>query len=190
MATNLVDTIQRNLGYPPLQKIDPNIQETKEQLPRQSSQRLAQAAIPAVLTCLYKFSRTDEGCEQLLRDPGSEGWLHRIFETREKGAVDKVALYAGIPASEAETAMKRIADESIAVIRGAVPQPPTCAGVRAYLDTQRHNILVHLPAAMQMGYLLEDETLDDRTNKMEGPVSGFMHKIESLLSKGDDSKYP
>ena len=32
--------------------------------------------------------------------------------------------------------------------------------------------------------------LDDRTNKMEGPVSGFMHRIEKMLSKGDESKYP
>jgi len=190
MATHLIDTIQKNLGYPALQKIDPNIQETPDQLPRQSSQRLAQAAIPAVLTCIYKFSRTDEGCNQLLGRAGSEGWLNLIFETKEKGAVDKVALYAGLPAAEAEAAMKRIADEAVSVIRSAVPQPPTCNGVRTYMDTQRHSILVHLPAAMQMGYLMEDETLDDRTNKMEGPVSGFMHKIESLLSKGDESKYP
>jgi len=25
---------------------------------------------------------------------------------------------------------------------------------------------------------------------MEGPVSGFMHRVENLLSKGDESKYP
>jgi hypothetical protein len=190
MATNLVDTIQKNLGYPVLQKVDPNIQETPEKSPRQSSQRLAQAAIPAVLTGIYKFSRTDEGCNQLLGETPNEGWLKFIFETKEKGAVDNVALYAGLSAAETESSMEKIASEAISVIKNAVPQPPTCKGMRAYIDTQRHNILVHLPAAMQMGYLLEDDTLDDRTNKMEGPVSGFMHKIESLLSKGDDSKYP
>jgi hypothetical protein len=43
---------------------------------------------------------------------------------------------------------------------------------------------------MKMGDILNDEALDDRTNKMEGPVSGFMHRIENQLSKGDESKYP
>jgi hypothetical protein len=35
-----------------------------------------------------------------------------------------------------------------------------------------------------MGDLLNDEALDDRTNKMEGPISNFMHKIENNLSGG------
>ena len=49
---------------------------------------------------------------------------------------------------------------------------------------QRHNILLYLPAAMQMGDLLNDDTLDDRTNKMEGPISNFVHTIENKLSGG------
>jgi hypothetical protein len=35
---------------------------------------------------------------------------------------------------------------------------------------------------MNFGDILHDETLDDRTNKMEGPISNFMHKIEDKLS--------
>ena len=190
MVTNLVDAIQKNLGYPPLQKIDPNIQEAKDIAPRKSPERISQAAIPAVLICIYKFSRTDEGCQTLLGEPGSSGWLNTIFETKEKLAIDKVALYAGTSATDTENAMKDIADEAIKIIRNSVTQPPTCSGVRTYLDSQRHNILVHLPAAMQMGDVLEDETLDDRTNKMEGPMSGSMHWIEKIFSKGDESKYP
>src|SRR5690349_21189145 len=160
MATNLVETIQKDLGYPALQKIDPNIQEAKDQAPRKSAERLAQAAIPAVLVCIYKFSRTDEGCQVLLGEPVSGDWLNTIFESREKLAVEKVALYAGIPAANSEEEMKRIADKAISIVRSASGQPPTCDGVRTYLDSQRHNILVHLPAAMQMGDVLDDETLD------------------------------
>ncbi|MEO7924436.1 MAG: hypothetical protein ABIR30_12220 [Chitinophagaceae bacterium] len=52
------------------------------------------------------------------------------------------------------------------------------------MNDQRHNILVYLPAALNLGDLLKDESLDDRTNKMEGPVSNFMHKIEDILSQG------
>jgi hypothetical protein len=35
---------------------------------------------------------------------------------------------------------------------------------------------------MQLGRLLEDDSLDDRTNKMEGPISNFMHSIENKFS--------
>ena len=52
------------------------------------------------------------------------------------------------------------------------------------MSGQRHNILVYLPAALQLGDLLNDNAMDDRTNKMEGPVSNFMHNIENKLSGG------
>jgi hypothetical protein len=49
------------------------------------------------------------------------------------------------------------------------------------MNSQRHSILSHLPAAMKMGDVLNEETFDDRTNKMEGPVSSFLHRIEDIL---------
>jgi hypothetical protein len=52
------------------------------------------------------------------------------------------------------------------------------------MNDQRHQVLVYLPAPLQLGDLIHDESLDDRTNKMEGPVSNFMHKIEDKLSQG------
>jgi hypothetical protein len=33
-----------------------------------------------------------------------------------------------------------------------------------------------------MGDIVGDESLDDKTNKMEGPVSSLMHKIETSFS--------
>jgi hypothetical protein len=189
MATSLVETIQKNLGYAPLCKVDPNIQEPKEKSAPDSSQRLAQAAIPAALTALYKLTRTEEGCRTIIANDGNTDWLGTIFEGRENVAVDKVARYAGTTETEAESAMENIADEAVRVLKSAA-NPRTPEGLRAFMEVQRHHILVYLPAAMQMGDVLNDEALDDRTNKMEGPVSGFMHRIENLLSKGDQSKYP
>ena len=42
--------------------------------------------------------------------------------------------------------------------------------------------------AMNLGDVLNDETLDDKTNKMEGPISNMMHKIENNMSDGDRKK--
>ena len=190
MPTNLVETIQKNLGYPSLQKIDPNIQETKEKIPRHTQEKLSQAAIPAVLTAFYKFTRTDEGCNAIIAEQAHGDWLGFIFEGKEEVAVDKVARYAGVIAGEAESAMENIADEAVNTLKKSAGTNPTAESVKTFMNDQRHNILVYLPAALQMGDLLNDEALDDRTNKMEGPVSSFMHKIENILSDGDQSKYP
>lgn len=190
MANNLVESIQRNLNLPPLQKIDPNIQEMKEKALQPVQQKLAQAAIPAVLTALYKFTRTDEGCQALISNSGYLDWLGAFFEGKERAAVDKVAHYADVSNEEAERLMENVADEAVSTIKTTVKPKLTVDGIRAFMNDQRHHILVYLPAAMKMGDTLNDEALDDRTNKMEGPVSGFMHRIENLLSKGDESKYP
>jgi hypothetical protein len=34
-----------------------------------------------------------------------------------------------------------------------------------------------------MGSAMNDQSLDDRTNKMEGPVSGLAHFVESVFSQ-------
>lgn len=187
MANNLVETIQKNLGLPPLQKIDPNIQEAKEKSIRQPKEKLSQAAIPAVLTALYTFTRTDKGCKSILANAGNGDSLGLIFQGKEAAGVDKVARYAGVESKEAESAMENIADEAIKIVRETGDSEEK---IKTYMNGQRHNILVHLPAAMQLGDLLNEETLDDRTNKMEGPVSSFMHKIENSMSGSDKSKYP
>ena len=58
MSTNIIEQIQTNLEYPPLHKIDPNIQETKPEFEHTGAEKLAQAAIPAVVAALYKYSKT------------------------------------------------------------------------------------------------------------------------------------
>jgi hypothetical protein len=188
--TNLVETVQNDLGLPPIKKIDPNIQETKEKNLQTPEEKLAQAAIPAVLTALYSFTRFDEGCSVILSKTERSDWLHVLFAGKENIAVKRVADYAVVSKAEAKKLMQKIAKEAVEVLKKEAGEDPTIESVRTVMDFQRHNILVRLPAAMQMGDLLNEETLDDRTNKMEGPVSNFLHKIEDILSKGGKSKYP
>ncbi len=188
MASNIVETIQKNLGYAELEKVDPNIQEIKGKYEHSSVEKLGQAAIPAVLTALYNFTRTEEGCHKIISGTEKEDWLSVIYGEKEKEAVEKVAHYAGVTENQAESHMETIADESVKLLKEEAGSDPTPEKLGAYMKTQRHNILVHLPAALNMGDLLNDETLDDRTNKMEGPVSSFLHKIENLLSEQDKTK--
>ena len=187
MATNIIEAIQMNLGYTHIQKVDPNSQDIKKDQDPAAIEKLGQAAIPAVLTALYKFTRTDEGCRQLLSD-GTRDWLSVIYGGKEKEAVEKVAHYAGVTEKQAESHMENISDEAIKIVKDSAGSPATPEKIKTYMNGQRHNILVYLPAALSMGDVLDDETLDDKTNKMEGPVSSFMHKIENTLSDGDKKK--
>ena len=183
MATHLVETIQKEMGFSPLQKIDPNIQETKDRSLNQK-QKLAQAAIPAVLAGFFALTRSDSGCNYILTGQISENWVGIIFQDQTRYAVEKVAHYAGLSVDETALAIEDIAREAEANIRRAIGEKPTIEKLRSYMRAQRHNILVHLPAALQLGYLLHDNAMDDRTNKMEGPVSNFMHSIENQFSGG------
>jgi len=183
MKANIVEVIQKNLEYPELQKIDPNIQETKDNYIQSPVEKLAQAAIPAVLAGLYRLSRTAEGAAVLLQPPKTN-WLPDLFGDKKDGAVQKVAGYAGTDTAETRSQMENIATEAIRILRKDTGEDATPEKVKKYMSDHRHNILVYLPAAMAIGGMLDDEALDDRTNKMEGPVSNMVHKIEDKLSGG------
>jgi hypothetical protein len=59
------------------------------------------------------------------------------------------------------------------------------ATIQKILVSQRHNILTYLPPEMQLGKALQDNSMDDRTNKMEGPVSDLMHFFEKVFAGGE-----
>jgi hypothetical protein len=185
MAANIVDTLRKRLGYPPLEKIDANKQETKNE-DHSPLEKLAQAAIPAVLAGLYRFSHTEKGCYEIIGSDHGEDWFSIIYQDHKNEAVDKVAHYAMVTNNQAASHMETIADESVKLVKEIVSPQLTCDKMRQYLNSQRHNILVHLPAALKMGDILNDGGMDDRTNKMEGPVSNLMHKIENTFGGGDN----
>lgn len=186
MSANLIETIQKNLQYPALKKIDPNTGQTGNKVHQSTVGLLAQSAIPAVLTGLYKLSRIDDGCAAILNAKGNYDSIKTIFGENEDQVVEKVAHYSGVSANQAQSHLENIADESIKVLKESVGETGEPQKLKQFMSDQRHSILVYLPASLTLGDLLEDKTLDDQTNKMEGPVSGFMHKMENKLSGGGE----
>jgi hypothetical protein len=184
MSSNIIETIQTDLGYASLQKIDPNKQDANDNGRQAPAVKLAQAAIPVVLTGLYKFTRTDDGCRDVLTGPEIKDWLGEIFREKENEAIQKVAEYAGVSLGQAEHHMENIATDAIKTLRKAAGENAGPEKVKAYMNGQRHYILVYLPPSLNMGDLFHDDGLDDRTNKMEGPVSNFIHNIENKFSGG------
>ncbi len=182
MSINLIEAIQKNLHYPPLQKIDPNTQEVVAGDSKPNEHRFSQAAIPAVLTGLYEYTTTDEGAENILRGDISTNWVSIIFEDIQNEVVQKIASYSFQSIEGSLKRMNDIANEAIRLLRENIKPEGNMMDVKTFMSAQTNTILLYLPEALHMGALLHDTTLDDNTNKMEGPISSLMHKIGSAFS--------
>ncbi len=184
MTNNLVKTLQEAAGFDPLQKVDPNTQDADRSKLNKPG-LLAQAIIPAVLVGFYKYSRDEKNAANIINRNASGDWPRLIFgSSRELRA--NIADYAGIPVGEAEREIGILSELAADKIRENVGPGADGKKVKEYLTLQRNDILHYLPAALQLGDMLNDNTLDDRTNKMEGPVSNAMHKIEQIFAGSDN----
>ncbi|MBA2250576.1 MAG: hypothetical protein H0W12_10360 [Chitinophagaceae bacterium] len=188
MAVNITELIQKNLGLAELQKIDPNTQEVKKPEDILSGQSLDQAALPTVLLGLYKFSGNKEGNAAIINGAFSTQLLDVIFGDKKDYVVEKVARYAGNATGKTEGRMEKIATEAIRVIKENVTDTKSDGAVKTFLLDQKKNILVYLPAELQLGELFDEDAIDDRTTKMEGPLSSRMHWIEKLFPGTDRRK--
>ena len=189
MITSLIESIQKNLGYPELTKIDPNTQQATAGEAVQPVKHFAQAAIPAVLAGVYKLGSTEHGAEQILRGSTTTRWLNVLFGENKQNAIEQVAAYSGdVQGKAVEQQMERIAQEAVTLIRQNLPANATFADVKTFIADNRSEILKYLPGELQIGKVINDDTIDDRSNKMEGPMSNSMHFFEKLFSGGTVEK--
>jgi hypothetical protein len=165
MSVNLIKTIQENLGFPPLQKIDPNTELPANDKDENFGNKFGEAAIPAVLNI-----------------KNSNNWMAEIFDDNRKEAIQKIAAYAKQSNEDPVAKMNAIANEAIKLAKENMPADAGIKDVKLFFSNQRNNILLYLPAELKMGELLHNDTLDDNTNKMEGPVSSLMQSIGSAFS--------
>jgi len=188
MSINLLHTIQEKLGYPPLHKVDANTQQVKVEADKPYEDRFSQAAIPSVLTALYKYSRADEAAGNILSGNLTADWTTAIFSDNRNEAVEKIGTYSGYGDGEVIAKLNAIAKEAISIIREKVTATGTILEVKSILADSRNDVLPYLPADLDMGLVLHDNTLDDRTHKMEGPISSLMHAIGGSFSGSDSDE--
>ena len=182
---NIAETIQSNLGYSSLSKIDPNTQDVEEKEKSFGTGSLAQAAIPAVLTGLFNYILQPETDNLLLLQDNGK-WLPIIFGNKETTITERIASYAGTSATSAKGEMEHIADEAVRLIKSNMSEKYNMDQLKAFSAEHKNDGLPYLPAALQTGQLLGNNNLDDRTHKMEGPISSLMHSFEKQF--GSDEK--
>jgi hypothetical protein len=176
----LVDIIQEEMHIAPLKKIDPNTQQPITN----SDSKMAQAVIPSVLAALYKFSLKDHGAGIILSGKNSTTWVNMLFGNNAKTALQRMSNYSASSFETVQHYFEKVAEKSVRFLNSLFDNNTSIENVRSILNDNKNDVLTYLPAELQMGKLLEDNTIDDRTNKMEGPVSGLMHTIEKAFSGG------
>jgi len=179
---SLVEIIRKNLGYNELHKIDPNTQDIRDDMKIHGSDSLAQAAVPAILCGLFNHLQNREAALMIL-EGDSVNWLSTIFGDKKNELIDRIAIYGKSTPTAAKQEAEHIANEAVRIVRQNIPDPANLNMVQAFVTANKNDTLLYLPAVLGIGDLLNNNNLDDRTNKMEGPVSSFMHKLEKQFNK-------
>jgi hypothetical protein len=187
MAINLLETVRKNLGIPELKKVDPNTQQVVVKTNEEKESRLMQSLIPTALAGIYDCVRSEEGLNFLAGAASHPDWISLLFGKNEAEMKQRLAAYSGTTTDFVQSHFNMVATETVKVLRENAKGDDRKKAIRALAGSQRDLILPYLPAELKAGWLLEDETMDDRTNKMEGPVSTLMHKIETAIT-GQESK--
>lgn len=187
MSINILEELRKSLGFPELKKVDPNTQAVKINTDKEKEHRLMQAIAPAAVAGLYDCVRSEVGLDFLAGNKSTPDWLELFFGNNAPEVKNRLALYSDNSLDAIQTHFNAVASEAVKILRNAATEAEHRNSIRDIMGTQRDLFLPYLPAELKIGILLEDTTLDDRTNKMEGPVSTLMHKIETMIT-GQESK--
>jgi hypothetical protein len=179
---NIVETVQKNLGFDPLRKIDPNTQETSGDDISMGNTALAQAAIPSILLGIFNKLEDEPEASWLNTNTENSGLFEKIFGKAAPVVAGQISKYSKSLDKNSDQELEHIAAESIRVVGENIRDISDRNSVRKYVADHKPDTLLYLPPALQLGRILNNNNLDDRTGKMEGPVSSFMHTIEKTFN--------
>ena len=150
--------------------------------------KLAQGAMAAGLVILYKFSRSAEGAEYLAVTTPMDLNLGYLLNQKHQLLVSQLSAYAGSSDIQANTMLSAVVREAMFFVHQEIKNNRDANVVQTYFGSQRQAILGHLPPELGLGEIMKDDTLDDRTNKMEGPISSIAPAIEDVFSSSGAPK--
>ncbi len=182
MATNLIEEVQVAMAYPTLQKIDPNTDVVKEDNHTPDEHTFSQAAIPAILTGMYKYVQTEQGATDYMLLSSRTNWMEVLYANHRKDAIQAIASYAKQSSEDPLTKMNAIANKACEIVQHHVGNTATVQELQQYFKAQKNDILLYLPTALNIGELLNDAMLDDTVNKMEGPISSLVQSIGNAFA--------
>lgn len=184
---NIVEIIQKNLGFEPLKKIDPNTQETAGVEMSMGNSALAQAGIPSILLGIYNKLEQEPEISWLDTDQSKTDLMETIFGKTGKTVVLQINQYAKLQDKHSDQQLEHIASEAMRVVKENIKDEKSENSIRSFVAKYKPETLLYLPAALQMGIILQNNNLDDRTAKMEGPLSSLMHSVEKTFNSSQNN---
>jgi hypothetical protein len=183
---NIIETIQKSLGFDALKKIDPNTQETTGVNTAMGNSAIAQAGIPTVLLGIYNKLEENPDINALSATTGN--LLEIIFGKSTDIVVRQIDNYSKIKDKHSAQQLEHIACESLRVVKENIGDNTDEVSVRKFLAKNKPDTLLYLPPSLELGTILKNNNLDDRTGKMEGPVSTFMRRVEKAFNTSSSQK--
>jgi hypothetical protein len=177
---NIIETIQKNLGFDSLKKIDPNTQETTGEDTAMGNSAIAQAGIPAILLGIY--NKLEENPDLNALDSEHGNLLENIFGKSTDTVVKQIENYSKFIDKHSAQQLEHIALESLRVVKECLGNKSDKNSIRNFVAKNKPDTLLYLPPTLELGTILKNNNLDDRTGKMEGPVSTFMRNVEKVFN--------
>src|ERR1700733_46516 len=112
---NILETIQKSLGFDALKKIDPNTQETVGEDTAMGNSAVAQAGIPAILLGIFNKLEENPDLGALQTDQGN--LLTNIFGKSTDLLVQQVESYSKIRDKHIAQQLDHMASESLRVVK-------------------------------------------------------------------------
>ena len=111
-------------------------------------------------------------------DTEATNWLDCIFGKKKDELIKRIAAYSNTTIAAAQLETEHIANEAVRLVKENISDKSNLQNISQFATEQRTQALLYLPASLRLGDLLNDNQLDDRTHKMEGPISSLMHAVE------------
>jgi hypothetical protein len=182
---NIIETVQKNLGFMTLKKIDPNTQETIGPDTDMGNSALAQAGIPAILLGIYNNLEQNPDIKLLDSHEGKK--LERIFGKFADIILLKITEYSKIHDKHSLQQLEHIASESMRVVKEKIGENANVSSIRKFITMNKPDTLLYLPPSLGLGTILQNNNLDDSTGKMEGPISNITHRLEKIFNSSDSN---
>ena len=183
MSNDLLQTIQQNMGYAPLQKVDANEWQSVFAENKAQEELCNEAVIPAVLTGLFRYSQIDKGADDILHAQLSADWTTFIFDGHTKEIVENIADYSHCTTETITTKISAVAEEAVRVIRKRVTNTGSIKNLRIILADSLDDVLFRLPVHMQIGEFLHENAAYYDNQLPGGPAAGSTHIMGGSLSK-------
>jgi hypothetical protein len=185
MSNIIITRVQEHLQYNPLKKINPNTGQVIDQPNTGNDHSFGQAAIPAILAAFSQYVQSDDGASDFLHNVHSGNWIQIIFGGREDNIVQAISRFSPQGNEDYYLEMETIAGEIMKVTKEQLPANATIKDVKDFFQNEKGNFLSYLLPELKVGVMLDNDSIDDKTHKMEGPVSGLIQSIGAAFDNDE-----